>query len=211
MARQGILGGTFNPVHWGHLHMARAALTQAQLDRILWLPAGDPPHKPLAAGATTAQRVEMVKRAIQGHPEFVYCPLEVERAGRSYAIVTVEALQQHYPGDEWFWIIGADAFADLPQWYRVKDLVAQVTWLVAPRSETTDWQGLWAGVQAQIGAEVRALPLRMPTVGISSTEIRQACQRGESIRAYVPPAVASYIEEQRLYQESHHAPQHEER
>ncbi len=211
MARQGILGGTFNPVHWGHVAMAEAALMQAHLDRILWIPAGDPPHKPLAAGATTAQRLEMVKRAIEHYPHFHYCSLEIERQGPSYGVITVAELRQRYPQDDWFWVIGADAFVDLPKWHRVGELVGQVTWLIAPRDGETDLTSLVENVQKRIGQPLRAQPLQMTSRPVSSTTIREACQRRQSIRAYVPPAVASYIEEQGLYQESGHATQHEKR
>ncbi|GAB4212092.1 MAG: nicotinate (nicotinamide) nucleotide adenylyltransferase [Synechococcales cyanobacterium] len=203
--RVGILGGTFNPVHNGHLHMAQQALSQAHLEQILWLPAGDPPHKPLAPGATSAQRRTMVALTIADEPRFQISDLELHRQGRSYAIVTVETLRATHPDWHWFWIIGADAFEDLAKWYQVDRLVGLCTWLVAPRQADEDLQEMIDRVSAQIGQPVRAQPLVMPSVSVSSTHIREACQQHQSITAFVPPAVARYIEEQGLYQEPDHA------
>jgi nicotinate-nucleotide adenylyltransferase len=120
--RVGILGGTFNPVHHGHLIMAEQALWQFNLDQVLWMPAGDPPHKPLAGGASKEDRLAMVKLAIADHERFACSDLEIRRPGPSYAIETLRCLIQEQPNTQWYWIIGVDALRDLPQWYQAEEL-----------------------------------------------------------------------------------------
>ncbi|HIK40018.1 nicotinate (nicotinamide) nucleotide adenylyltransferase [Thermoleptolyngbya sp. M55_K2018_002] len=147
MQRLGIFGGTFNPPHFGHLHIAESALRQAQLDRVLWVPAAVPPHRQGQDLVAIAHRLELVKRAIAPHPSFALCCVDPKTAGdRSYAIDLLHQLETQYytqyisndhgieaADNQWFWIIGQDAFATLPRWYRRRELIPRCTWLVAPR------------------------------------------------------------------------------
>lgn len=138
MLRLGVLGGTFNPVHWGHLLMAEAAIGQFKLDRVLWIPTYHPPHKPATELADAADRLEMIRLAIAPHPAFELSTIELERRGSSYAIDTFADLQAIYPDSEWNWIVGLDAFQSLPRWHARQQLIPKCRWLVAPRFSLAD-------------------------------------------------------------------------
>lgn len=128
-----IFGGTFNPVHWGHLLIAEAAIDQFQLDRVIWVPAFRSPHKAQLLLAFE-HRLEMVQRAIVDHPAFTVSDLEGQRQGVSYAIDTLTSLQALEPNACWYWIVGSDAFQSLPRWQASQTLMARCLWLVAPRA-----------------------------------------------------------------------------
>ncbi|MFS8860263.1 nicotinate-nucleotide adenylyltransferase [Synechococcus sp. H60.3] len=195
--RVGILGGTFNPVHHGHLIMAEQALWQFNLDQVLWMPAGDPPHKPLAAGASKADRLAMVKLAIADHERFACSELEIRRPGPSYTIETLRCLMQEQPNTQWYWIIGVDALRDLPQWYQAEELARLCHWIVAPRLDAGDAAQVLQSVAEKL--PIRATILDAPTLTLSSTYLRQQIQKGGSIRYLVPSAVEHYIRQHRLY------------
>lgn len=209
MPNLGILGGTFNPIHWGHLLMAEAALDQGKLDQIIWVPAHHPPHRSLSQLVDVSHRIEMVRRAIAPHPAFQLSTVDCDRPSPSYAIDTLTDLQHQYPHSQWYWILGLDAFQTLPQWYRRPDLVPQCQWLVAPRpfhdsvspvplssmapyTHTVD-------VLAQQGLEVNWQILEMPRNEISSSLIRQYRGDRRSIRYLVPDCVFAYINRYDLY------------
>ncbi|OLP20162.1 nicotinate (nicotinamide) nucleotide adenylyltransferase [Leptolyngbya sp. 'hensonii'] len=194
MKKVAIFGGTFNPIHWGHLLMAEIALTQAELDVVLWVPSSQPPHKVQSELACFEQRLEMVKRAIADHPAFHWSDIEATRAGPSYAIQTLNDLKLYYPDACWAWIVGLDAFQSLPHWYRSSDLIAQCHWLVAPRREKRleKWDKT---LPHSIGYQI----LDMPQIDLSSSLVRQFCQQGKSIRYLVPEAVRTYIQAYQLY------------
>lgn len=232
MPNVAIFGGTFNPIHWGHLFIAETAFDQFQLDRVIWVPTFRPPHKaqPLVA---FEHRLEMVCRAIANHPAFTVSAVDSQRQDTSYAIATLHALQTLDPDACWYWIIGNDAFQSLPRWRASQELAAQCIWLVAPRVEE---QGERSSGDRAAGEEeaacLQALTahpslltspsspltphcsprpphpslhwhrLQMPSVAISSSLIRQRCRDGRSIRYLVPEAVRCYIVEQVLYQMS---------
>ncbi|MGK7905940.1 MAG: nicotinate (nicotinamide) nucleotide adenylyltransferase [Synechococcus sp.] len=194
----GILGGTFNPVHNGHVAIAEAAMQQFGLDATLWIPAGIPPHKPLAGGASNQDRLEMVKLAIADRPHFYWSDIELQRQGRSFAVETIEQLQDQYPHiRQWYWIIGADAIADLPNWHRAADITRLCTWIVAPRPDTPR-TGLLEKVQA-ILPHLQAEWLDCEEMEVSSSDIRQALQQERQAIDVVPAAVASYMQAHQLY------------
>lgn len=132
MPNVAIFGGTFDPVHWGHLLIAETALDQFHLDRIIWVPTFRPPHKasPLVS---FEHRLAMVRSAIADHPAFHVSAVDSQQQGTSYAIATFNALQTLEPNACWYWIIGNDAFQSLPNWRASQTLAAQCIWLVAPR------------------------------------------------------------------------------
>ncbi|WP_219904755.1 nicotinate (nicotinamide) nucleotide adenylyltransferase [Stenomitos frigidus] len=132
MPKIAIFGGTFDPIHWGHLLIAETAFDQFQLDRVIWVPTFRPSYKahPLLA---FEQRMEMVRRAIADHPAFTVSAIDEQQAGTSYAIATFNALQALEPNTVWYWIVGNDAFQSLPKWRGSQSLIAQCIWLVAPR------------------------------------------------------------------------------
>lgn len=205
-----ILGGSFDPVHWGHLRMAQAALSQLSLERVLWVPDRYPPHKQVCP---YEHRRAMVECAIANRPAFILPTIRAQGGAINYAIKTFSALRQTYPNGEWFWIIGSDAFATLPRWYRREALVPACHWIVAPRPVTEEKSGAEPNYQSphtllcdrvvqQLAAQnipIRWQLLHFPPVAISSSLIRQCCHQGRSIRHLVPEPVQTYIALHNLY------------
>jgi nicotinate-nucleotide adenylyltransferase len=205
MPKKAILGGTFNPIHWGHLLMAETALVQLALDQVIWVPARRPLHKASSNLADFEKRMDMVKLAIASHPHFMLSTLE-QNSSTSYAIDTFLDLQRLYPDTLWHWIIGFDAFQSLPRWYRRHDWIERCIWLVAPRWEKKEiGQGEIAHCQhvaQKLSAEAIELQwqlLDMPLIGLSSGLIRHYCRDRRSIRYLVPEPVRHYILEHDLY------------
>ncbi len=189
-----IFGGTFNPVHWGHLCVAEMARDQFLLEQVLWVPAAHPPHKGLAPVAFE-HRLEMVRRAIADQPAFVVTDIDQQQTGKSYAIGTLENLQLLYPQTRWYWILGADTLPSLPRWYRVEELAHHCTWLIAPRPHPPEKSSI--SLPAHI--PWRWEKLEMPGIEVSSSLVRNRLRQGRSIRYLVPEAVRLYIEMQELY------------
>lgn len=194
----GLFGGSFDPVHLAHLSLARCALDQLGLDRLLWLPAGRPWQK-LQDGsgrglASPAHRRAMVELMIAGEPRFAVDDSELQRDGASYTIDTVRARLAADPAERLFLLIGQDQYARLDTWREWQALLGLVTLAVAGRAG--------APVQAPpalTGVAHRVLPILMPASGISSTQVRELSARGEDIRPMVGDAVAGYIARHRLY------------
>jgi len=146
MAKIAILGGTFDPVHWGHLLVAETAASQFKLDQVIWVPDRSPPHKWRPDLASFEQRREMLALAIADRPNFVLSPPEANPSGSSFAIDTLLYLQKLYPGDhQWYWIIGSDALQILPQWHRCREIGGLCDWLVAPRPSQRDGETAASG------------------------------------------------------------------
>lgn len=215
MRRVAILGGTFDPVHWGHLVLAETALSHLDLERVIWVPVQQPPHKRCS---DYEHRRLMVEIAIAQNSTFVLEDRKINQSEPDYAISTLIDLQTTYPKRQWFWIIGLDAFGTLPRWYGRERLIPACDWLVAPRplpnriatSTSTDFQwetqtqsrGLCQQVAKQLASQnilIRWQLLAMPPVGISSSLIRQYCRQGRSIRYLVPEDVRAYIAAHNLY------------
>ena len=193
--RTGILGGTFNPPHLGHLHAAQLAREALGLDRVLFIPTNLPPHKSLPAGsATTAQRCDMVRRLIAQAPWARLDTLEIDRGGASYTVDTLRAL--HERGErELYLIIGTDMLLTFEHW-REPEEIARLTRLAVCAREGEDWTVLEhkaAQLRRSMNAKVELV--RGESLTISSTELRQ----GGVLRRYTPPAVADYIEQNHLY------------
>ncbi len=211
MRKVAILGGTFDPVHWGHLLMAQTALSQVALEQVLWIPTRCPPHK---VAAKFEHRMEMVHRAIADHPAFAISPLAGANRGTSYAIQTLIDLKALYPNTYWYWILGLDTFQTLPRWHRRQELAPACDWLVVPRLvskvdaplsgiSATSESICFQVAQNLAGQEISICwqLLQMPIVGVSSTLIRQYCRDRSSIRYLVPEAVRQYIANHNLYAE----------
>ena len=194
----GLFGGTFNPVHCGHLAVAQRALDQFALDAVIWIPAGLPPHKPLASGASNHERLEMVKLAIGDCPQFYWSDLELRRPGRSFAIDTITQFKADYPHvQHWHWIIGADAIADLPTWHRASDVAGCCHWIVAPRPDMSG--DLLLDTVKQTLPNLQATWLTEVELAISSSTIRELLHRGKTVTDLVPLSVATYLKEMHLY------------
>ena len=197
--RVGVLGGTFDPVHMGHLAMGEEARLQLSLDRVLFVPAGQPWLKEGQPLSAAHHRVEMLKRALASHPHFQLCLEEISRDGPTYTMDTVEALLQEMGRDTGiYFILGQDAMQEFHRWKEPETLLSLCQMVVATRPgyEPFDWEGLVARFPA---AKERVQLLSMPLMGMSATEIRQRAAAGISLRYQVPDSVAEYIEQQGLY------------
>lgn len=183
--RIGILGGTFDPIHIGHLILGETGREQLSLDRVLFMPAGLQWRKAAREIASAEHRLAMVRLAIAGNPAFEASTIEVDRAGPSYTADTLEELHSREPEAELFFIVGRDALEDIPNWVRPERIRELATLAVAARDGDAAGEG--------------AVHLRMPVIGINATDIRQRVAAGQSICYRVPPAVEAYIRDNRLY------------
>src|SRR6187401_2590098 len=183
----GVYGGTFDPPHVGHLILAEAALGQLQLDKVMFIPAGDPWRKSDRIVTSAHHRLEMTLLAVQGNPAFEVEDYEVVREGPSYTVETLEILHDHL-GDEaeLYLILGEDALADVPHWHEPERLVELSTLAVASRRGVT---------MPQLPFDrARVVPIEMPGIEVSSTELRQRAAKGLSLRYQVPEPVWRYID-----------------
>jgi nicotinate-nucleotide adenylyltransferase len=187
--RLGIYGGTFDPVHHGHLLLARDALEQLRLDAVLFVPCGRSPLKSRKPRASDAQRLTMLRLALKHEPRFWLTRCEVDRPAPSYAYDTAREIEEAFPRAKLFWLIGADQLADLDKWHRSDDLRRLVTFALAPRGETAP--------PAPTGT-VLSLP-RPRRVDISATEIRLRVKSRLPIDHLVPASIAAYIQRHGLY------------
>lgn len=217
-ARVGVLGGTFNPVHLGHLLIAEEFRERLGLDRVLFVPAASPPHKRDRRLADPLHRYAMVALAVAGDPAFTVSDLELRRSGPSYSAETLETLAGELAGGQLFFLMGSDTFLDLPAWRTPERLIIWATVAVAHRVGTSfDPASPRAGaVLARLGRSAwrrvppepwTAIPpgevilVETASLPVSAREIRRRVAEGRSIRFLVPPAVADYIAGQRLYLE----------
>lgn len=196
--RVGILGGTFDPVHRGHLVLAAAARDELELDRVLFVPAGRPWRKAGRTIASGEHRLAMVRQALEGKSAFEVATLELERPGPSYTVDTLEALKAERPDDELFFILGEDALADLPNWVRPERILELAKLAVARRADTSSRE-LEEAERRLPGLPARVVWLKMSRMAVSATESRDRVRRGLAIGEMVPDAVAAYIREQGLY------------
>jgi nicotinate-nucleotide adenylyltransferase len=196
-------GGSFDPVHHGHLIVARSIAEQLDCQRIVLVPAGQSPHK-IRIFAPAADRLAMLKLAIEGQSLFEISDVELARTGPSYTIDTMEKLRRRHGPARLAWVIGADMLADLPKWRRAKELVEQFDMVIAARlMEQAELQAAFDNIQKFFGPEhterLRQSVVQNPLLEISSTEIRGRIASGKSIAYLVPPAVSNYIDANNLY------------
>lgn len=220
--RLGLLGGSFNPIHYGHLGIARLAREKLALDRVLFIPTGDPPHKRDGDLAPAKDRYEMVRLAIADEPAFLLSDIEMRRAGKSYSIDTVRELRKQYgPATDLYFLIGLDAFVDFGSWRDPRALLEACRFVVISRpgqsfrSLTTvpllppldpaDLAALDAERTTRLDIALPGCPgiilLALPPCSTSASEIRQRIKRGAALANLLPPPVESYILQHRLYQE----------
>lgn len=195
--RLGLFGGTFDPIHLGHLILAEKCREACRLDRLWFVVAGAPPHKP-GDRTTVAHRLEMARIAVAGHPAFEVSEIEANRPGPHYSVETLEAVHAERPNDDLFFLIGADSLADLPYW-REPARIAQLATVVVVNRPGID---LTAETNLpDFGPEAKPLvSVTIPPIGIASHDLRQSRADGRSIRYQVPRGVEAYIEAQGLYQ-----------
>ena len=193
----GVFGGTFDPIHHAHLAVAQAAVEACGLERVVFVPAGRPPHKPDVVISPGADRVAMIELAIAGNDRFAVDRLELERAGPSYTVDTLETLHARGLLDLSL-ILSAEAFRQLPTWREPGRIVELARLIVAPRAGYADADPAYLAepFPASVG---RVTVLDWPRLRVSSTELRERATNGGSVRYLVPDAVAAYIGDHGLY------------
>jgi nicotinate-nucleotide adenylyltransferase len=197
--RTGVLGGTFDPVHLGHLVLAERAREGLRLDSVVFIPAGEPWRKSHRAITPGQHRLAMLTLAVEDHPDFAISDIELRRGGPTYTADTLAALAGERLDDEFWLIAGSDALADMPNWHDPERIVQHARLAVAQRAGDD--------VDARVDAALATLPgvtgrvdrFEMPRIDVSSTEVRSRVVAGRSIRYVVPAAVEAYIAQHRLY------------
>lgn len=197
MPEIGLMGGSFNPIHCGHVALARAALESGRVERVLFLPTGNPPHKKEGL-ADKFDRLRMVELAVEHEAGMAVCREEIDRDGVIYTVDTLAALKRKMPDCTLTYLIGADTLRALGTWRRVETVIERCKFLVMMREgETREEVICLAGLWTQRGAQIDFLDARK--MDISSTQIREQIQKGLPFERLVPQAVADYIHEHGLY------------
>lgn len=195
MSKIGIMGGTFDPIHIGHLIAAEAAREQCDLHEVWFIPSYVPPLKENELGVSGDKRYEMVCGAIESNAAFRALDIELQRGGVSYSYDTVIELQRRYPNHSFSYIIGSDRINDLPQWHQIEKLAALITFIGLER--TSDPNNIDA---LPIFLKERISLIHMPAIDISSTTIRSRANAGMSVQYLVPDSVHSYMRRYKLYE-----------
>ena len=198
--RVGVFGGTFDPVHTGHLILAEQCREQGRLDEVWFVPAPRPPQKDEGVLTRFEQRVEMLALATAGNPAFKIDELEKERSGPSYTVDTLAELRRRHPGHEFFLLVGSDTLADLPHWHEPRRVLELAGLLVMARPGnpvlTADELLRRLGPPAP---PLRLEVVQVPLIDISSRDLRRRARAGRSLRYFLPRAVECYVRDKRLY------------
>ncbi|WP_174730261.1 nicotinate-nucleotide adenylyltransferase [Mesobacillus harenae] len=187
MKKIGVLGGTFNPPHYGHLLIANEVLHAFQLDEIWFMPNQEPPHKQKALDVSNDDRIEMLNRALETNPDFKLITTELERKGASYTYDTIKILKGRYPEHKFYFIIGADMIEYLPKWYKIEQLLELIEFIGVDRPAYTT------------KSDFDIHYVQTPMMEVSSSMIRDRVSEGNPIRYLLPEEVRNYIEEKGLY------------
>ncbi len=201
MKKIGLFGGTFNPIHRGHLLVAENAISAAGMDRVLFVPSCIPPHKRESDLPSGGERLEMVRLAIDGNPRMEALPIELERGGVSYSIDTVRCLRLQHPVDDVFFVLGSDNFADIGRWHHFKELAGMCQFLVIERPGCA-LPLPPPSVAPDQAARLKYTVFNGPTLDASSSEIRQLLRAGRRVSHLLPPSVEHYIRIHKLYRSS---------
>lgn len=205
LKRFGLFGGSFDPVHVGHLSIAQQMFNALKLEKVILLPAAIPPHK--RDGGTAAsgdERLEMCRLAILNMHGLDVSDYELQRGGVSYTVETARRVRAAYgPGAEIYFLIGSDSLADLPLWYEIGELLTLINFAIAERREAPIKESLWQTLKEKLGADavkkLRAGVVNVQRVDISSTDIRRLLAKGEKIPGYLRRDVEDYIRKKGLY------------
>jgi len=201
--KTGVLGGTFDPIHIGHLILASEIREAAGLDKVLFVPAYSPPHKTGSDTAAGEHRLRMVALAVAGNPFFEASDIELRRGGVSYTVETIAELRRENPNDGLFFIIGADTLPELASWHKIEELVGLCRLLIGTRpGHALRWEPLKEVLPQQRIRELRSGVVISTPIGISSTCVRTRIREGRSIKYLVPREVEEYIVEHSLYAEA---------
>lgn len=188
MKRIGFFGGTFNPIHMGHLAIAQMAQETFKLDKVIFIPSHQPPHKNIAPLASAKERYNLVKLAVAGNDLFEVSDVETKRVGKSYTIDTLQHFCKVYSKAKLFFIVGGDSFATLPKWKNIDEILKLITFIVVNRP------GYHASKK-----NIKHLTVNKPGIDISSSYLRNRIESGKSVRYLVPEVIFHYIEKHGLY------------
>lgn len=195
--RLGVLGGTFDPPHYGHLMLAEVARDQLALERVLWVPAADPPHKQNQIIESAQHRIAMLELALDSNAAFVLSRADVDRPGPHYTVDLLALLSGEYPGAELYFLMGGDSLRDLASWRDPARIVEQCQLVVMPRpKQVIDMDALDNVIP---GLRQRVTFIDSPLVDLSASQIVRRVQQGRSIRYLTPPAIIEYINRHQLY------------
>lgn len=198
MQRIGMLGGTFDPPHIGHLVLADCALESLGLDELYFIPAADPPHKQRSTRLPIEQRLPMLECALTLDPRFKLSRVDIDRAGPHYTVDTVRIFRNLYPTADLYFVMGSDSLRDLPLWYRPAELIRLCKLAVMRRPNAEVTPDMHASMLPDLAE--RVVFIDAPRLDISSTEIAQRLRQGKTVRYLVPQPVLEYIESGNIYQ-----------
>ncbi len=214
--RIGAFGGTFNPIHSGHLRAAEVVQKRFLLDKVLFIPSYIPPHKNSVDIASALHRLRIVEIALRRYPRFIPCSIEIEAKGRSYSILTLNKLKEFYPEAELFFILGIDAFLEIDSWRDYEQVLKQCYFVVITRPgyHLEDAEGILGGrykektyklsssevVEDNLLLSFTIFLLPIEALDVASTEIRRRLKKGESVKSMVSEGVEDYIKKNNLYQ-----------
>lgn len=195
-----ILGGSFNPVHYGHLKMAEAAMESTHFSKVLFIPTGTPYHKEQKDLLPFSDRLKLLELAIENCPDFAFSPIEGEREGNSYTFDTVRELLRQNPTESYSLLIGTDQFLTLRSWHKIKELGKLVDFYIANRNgemSFSTFQKEKEALEKELSLHCKLFP--MPAIDLSSTEIRNLLKEGKSIHGMLPKSVEEYILKKGFY------------
>lgn len=198
MKKYGIFGGSFNPIHYGHLMICEYIKEEMGLDKVIFIPTGNPPHKEIEVSAK--DRYEMVKTAISPNPDFEISDIETTRVKLSYTVDTIRELKEIYKEEKLYFIIGMDSLFQLKTWKKIKDLSSEIEFVVAKRPGYLDDEKINREIKylkENFGTKI--ILVETPLYEISSTDLRDRIKKGKSLRYLIPKKVLNYIEESEFY------------
>lgn len=197
MGKIGLFGGTFDPPHIGHIELAKKVLADFNLSKIVFLPAGNPPHKQGVKKTDKLHRYEMIKMATEGISRFEVSDFDIKNEKPNYSYITIDYFKKYYKDDEIFFIIGADSFRDLPLWKNYRELLTMCTFIVVPRPGVPegDYYAKYSGDEPAPSVFF----VKDFSYDLSSTYLREKIARGEAVDADLPQGVLDYIKDNKLY------------
>lgn len=187
-----LYGGSFDPIHSGHLQIAQSVLNNYCVEKVIFIPSEQSPLKDFHAFASPSDRLKMLSIAIQKEERFALDSLEIDRGGTSYTSKTVQIFRERYPEMKLYWVLGEDQFANLSRWNDLTYLIQELTFLVYPRNQAQPLNPHAEAVQYEW--------LDCPKLNISSTQVRERCRASKSIKGLVPEGVEAFIHAKRIYQ-----------
>ncbi|MFQ9967107.1 MAG: nicotinate-nucleotide adenylyltransferase [Peptoniphilus sp.] len=198
MKKYGIFGGSFNPIHYGHLMICEYIKEEMGLDKVIFIPTGNPPHKELELSAE--DRYEMVRLAISPNPDFEISDIETTRVKKSYTVDTIRELKKIYKEEKLYFLIGLDSLFQLKTWMKIEDLSQEIEFVVALRPGYLDKEEINKEIdflRENFGTKINLI--KTPLYEISSTDLRDRIREGKSLRYLIPKKVLDYIEESGFY------------